>query len=102
MAIRPIPTRVREPVDKHEKNYRYSQATREDERRFIQNQEALQSLTAIETSLSETSVFTASARQQTIAAVAALAEIDHQDVLPVILQLKSTVRGVQRFSSGCM
>ena len=33
-----------------------------------------------------------------MSAVTALAEIDPQDVLPIILQLKSAVRGVQRFT----
>ena len=54
--------------------------------------------TAVEASSNETSLTIALTRQQTISAVAALAEIDPQDVLPVVLQLESAVRGVQRFT----
>ena len=95
-AIATITTTVRKGVDVCGKNYRYLQVAREDERRLIK----MQTLSTVlnQTLSSETSISTLGTREQSIAAVAALADVDLQDVLPIVPGLEGTERGVERFT----
>ena len=97
-VITPITITTRKWMDVFTKNYRYLQAAMEDERRLIQIQKDLEMMSAVGTSSNETSLAIVPTRQQAISAVAALAGIDPQDVLPIVLQLESAARGIQRFT----
>lgn len=101
-AIATITTTARKIIDVCQRNYRYLRAAREDERRLInKNHEyhlQIMSTALDQTASSETSISIVQTREQSIAAIAALADVDPQDVLPVVLWLEGTVRGVERFT----
>lgn len=95
-AIAAITTTVPKIIDVCQKNYRYLQAAREDERRLFNqiHKHHLQPMSTalIETSSGGTSISTVRIREESIAVV------DSQDVLLVALWLEDTVRGVEKFT----
>ncbi|KAL9065118.1 MAG: hypothetical protein Q9161_008436 [Pseudevernia consocians] len=102
-ALPHLQTQARIWLDLCKKNFRYLQAAREHERRLIaqSQQEPPPPMIADgeppPSSSREFALSITSTRSQSIAAVAALAEIEPRDVLTVVLWLEEAVRAAERF-----